>query len=140
MSFVLLFTVVAGLFIALAVGAFVMRRWAAGVTHPRCGRCRYNLTGATSNRCPECGALFIEAGVLVPEAGRSRTHSGTVITIALCLGILLISGGLSVLFAVRANQAQAQARAMQARAQATTAQQAARAATASAPTSQDEAP
>ena len=31
---------------------------------PRCGQCGYNLTGATENRCPECGRPFIEAGII----------------------------------------------------------------------------
>ncbi len=33
-------------------------------TEPRCGHCGYNLTGSLSDRCPECGLRFIEAGVV----------------------------------------------------------------------------
>ncbi len=39
---------------------------------PRCGNCGYDLTGAPSNRCPECGRLFIEAGVIVRRPRRRR--------------------------------------------------------------------
>lgn len=43
-----------------------------GSGSPRCGQCGYNLTGAPSNRCPECGLLFIEAGVLIRSPGWRR--------------------------------------------------------------------
>lgn len=33
-------------------------RTASGDTGIHCGRCRYNLTGLTVPRCPECGAEF----------------------------------------------------------------------------------
>ena len=35
---------------------------------PHCGYCSYNLTGSTANRCPECGRLFIEAGIVTSPA------------------------------------------------------------------------
>ena len=43
-------------------------------TDPTCGQCGYNLTGSESNRCPECGTLFIEAGVTLgnPSPKRAR--------------------------------------------------------------------
>jgi predicted RNA-binding Zn-ribbon protein involved in translation (DUF1610 family) len=55
--------------IVLAAGRARPRRRASDV--PQCGACGYNLTGAPANRCPECGALFIEAGVtfLDPQRG-----------------------------------------------------------------------
>ncbi len=55
-----------------AVGIGVLLRSASPQSGPRCGNCRYNLTGAASNRCPECGKLFIEAGVLLGEKRRRR--------------------------------------------------------------------
>lgn len=33
----------------------------------RCGECNYNLTGFMGNRCPECGCLFTEVGILPPR-------------------------------------------------------------------------
>ncbi len=49
---------------------------------PRCGYCNYNLTGSTANRCPECGRLFIEAGIVTnPAASLSKRR---------VLGLLLI--------------------------------------------------
>jgi len=50
---------------------------------PRCGGCGYNLTGATTNRCPECGALFIDAGVITERAAHPRTR--------MRIGVLLIA-------------------------------------------------
>ena len=41
---------------------------------PRCGHCQYNLTGSTANRCPECGRLFIEVGVVMQASRTSRVR------------------------------------------------------------------
>lgn len=41
---------------------------------PVCGKCSYDLTGAPGNRCPECGTLFIEAGVTFTEGRRGRAR------------------------------------------------------------------
>lgn len=59
--------------VALAVRMALRGRAEASV--PRCGNCGYNLTGAPSNRCPECGKLFVEAGVITgpPASAQSRT-------------------------------------------------------------------
>jgi hypothetical protein len=58
---------------------------------PRCGNCGYNLTAATSNRCPECGLLFIEAGVIVPHRrGRRRVAVYVLLGAALVLLPLLL--------------------------------------------------
>ncbi len=58
---------------------------------PRCGHCQYNLTGSTANRCPECGRLFIEVGVVMQAARTSQVRRwvgiGLLATIPLfCLG------------------------------------------------------
>ncbi len=57
----LLACVAAGIIVIVIV---VSRRRQVETILPRCGNCGYNLTGAPSNRCPECGMLFIEAGVI----------------------------------------------------------------------------
>ncbi len=49
---------------------------------PHCGHCGYNLTGAPSNRCPECGKLFIEAGVVMGLRGPTRRRTRLVIAAA----------------------------------------------------------
>jgi|GEM_PF-2374819 len=57
---------------------------------PHCGHCQYNLTGIEDNRCPECGWLFIEAGVKIVGAQRRdrRKH----IWLAAILGGFLLAG------------------------------------------------
>ena len=57
----------------LAVGILLIvwsRR--GGLGFPACGACHYNLsaTVGTSTRCPECGALFTEVGILPPKGTR----------------------------------------------------------------------
>ncbi len=59
---------------AIVIVVIVASRRRAETTLPRCGNCGYNLTGAPSNRCPECGKLFIEAGIITkpPRPAPSR--------------------------------------------------------------------
>jgi hypothetical protein len=57
----------------LAIGIMLIvgsRRGGHG--YPACGACHYNLsaTVGTSTRCPECGALFTEVGILPPKGAR----------------------------------------------------------------------
>ena len=60
-------------------------------TEPRCGHCGYNLTGSLSDRCPECGLRFIEAGVVKGSpASRVRLWIG----LALIM-LATLFGGLS---------------------------------------------
>ncbi len=90
---------------------------------PRCGQCGYNLTGATANRCPECGNLFIETGVVMQVARSSRVRLW--VGIGLLVGVVpLFCLGTGALLTFRQHQAarQAQAAAMQARQQAQRAQ------------------
>ena len=60
-------------------------------TEPRCGHCGYNLTGSESDRCPECGLRFIEAGVV---KGSSASRARLWIGIALIM-LATLFGGLS---------------------------------------------
>ncbi len=76
-------------------------------TDPACGQCGYNLTGSASNRCPECGTLFIEAGVTLGNPSTKRAR--WLLVSLIILSILFVGGiGLSVsLTAARRAQAQA---------------------------------
>lgn len=72
-------------------------RFAAG----HCQECGYNLTGNVSGRCPECGKLIIEAGVVSPrQSSRPRFWIGIGIGIALVLAMLplVFSSLVSVMF------------------------------------------
>ena len=100
---------------------------------PRCGHCQYNLTGSMANRCPECGRLFIEAGIVtnpVPSL-RARRRIGIVLIVLPLVPATL--GPVSSLFyqtqrarmqaeRARAMAEQARAAEMQARQQAQQAQ------------------
>ena len=55
------------LLLLLIVGLILLRRGLRGRfvgCPPTCGQCGYNLTGLTSERCPECGSLVAKARVL----------------------------------------------------------------------------
>ncbi len=99
----------------LAAGVFLLvRSRSPAESHPRCGHCGYNLTGAVSNRCSECGRLFIEAGVEVRP--KRRPKATLVVGLVLIILPLVLSLG-----AIAAGQMAAQA--ARARAQAIAAQQ-----------------
>ncbi len=79
-------------------------------TGPTCGRCGYNLTGSVSNRCPECGALFIEAGVTLGNPSHKRPR--WVLVSLLVLSILFVAViGFSVSYRAASQARSAQARA-----------------------------
>ena len=60
-------------------------------TEPRCGHCGYNLTGSLSDRCPECGLRFVEAGVVKGSpASRARLWIGLAL-----LMLATLFGGIS---------------------------------------------
>ncbi len=102
---------------SVGVGIYVIRSSRSGGSiDPLCGNCGYNLTDSESNRCSECGLLFILAGVVKGRrsAGPNRRRAG----IALILvPIVLILGMIPTLYFCRRALAE-QARAMQARQQA----------------------
>lgn len=109
--------------IGVGIYLIVTSRHAVGGSGPRCGSCGYNLTGSASNRCPECGNLFIETGVVMQAARSSRVRLW--VGVGLLVGVVpLFCFGTGALLTFRQQQAarQAQAAAMQARQQAQRAQ------------------
>ena len=78
--------------VSVVIGLYLIRsaRRRRG-TEPRCGHCGYNLTGSLSDRCPECGLRFVQAGVVKGSpASRARFWFG--------LALIMLSplfGGLS---------------------------------------------
>ena len=108
MSILALSILVLVLLVSAVLAAFFKahRRGREG-TDPTCGHCGYNLTGSESNRCPECGTLFIEAGVTLGNPSPKRARWVWVSLIV--LSILFVGGiGLSVSYRA-ASQARAQA-------------------------------
>ena len=57
---------------------------------PRCGNCGYNLTGSESNRCSECGLLFIDAGIVRGSASPSRARRRVGIALILVPVVLIL--------------------------------------------------
>lgn len=76
---------------------------------PRCGHCQYNLTGIEENRCPECGLLFIEAGVNLKDERRWSTRK-VVPFAAFVFVIIFIGFSISYFFMSRARLQAAVAR------------------------------
>lgn len=106
----------------LAAGVYLLIRSRSSVeAYPRCGHCGYNLTGSISNRCSECGRLFIEAGVFVRRARRSRSTLAVgliLIIIPLVFSFGAVATGLIAARATRESAVAAQQRALAAQAQA----------------------
>ena len=71
---------------------------------PRCGQCGYNLTGATANRCPECGRPFIEAGIVTNPVTSLRKRRWIGITL-LVAPLIPVSLGLATTMFYRARAA-----------------------------------
>lgn len=69
----------------------LVQRWKTPAG-PRCGGCGYNLTGAPSNRCPECGSLFVEAGIITRKT-QSPRRMLAVVSLA---SLAAVAGGLAV--------------------------------------------
>jgi len=55
---------------------------------PYCRECRYNLTGLTGQRCPECGSLTTETGVII---GRRRRRPRLIVAgLLLCIPTMAV--------------------------------------------------
>jgi hypothetical protein len=77
-----------------------------GRNYPACGRCQYDLSASVgvTARCPECGAAFVEAGIIAPGGKRNAT----MVAVGLVLLLIPITcGGLLAMTATRAAQRRA---------------------------------
>lgn len=103
MSILLVAVILIFVFVAVFAGVIVATLSRAASGGPRCGNCRYDLTGAVSNRCPECGKLFIEAGVVTPRGSETvRRRRALLISaagVACAMALVLVT---VALFATRA--------------------------------------
>jgi hypothetical protein len=104
--------VIIGVAVPLVAGAVVMilglRR---GPTTARCGRCRYDVSasvGGGSDRCPECGALFVEAGIIPP-----RRRRPALVVIGAAMLLLALLSALTFASVATSQQAAERARAVQ---------------------------
>lgn len=112
------------LILPIAIGiALILTSRRGGLGFPACGACQYDLSGTvgSSERCPECGALYVKVGILPPHGPKKTIRMWTGIAM---LAVPLTCFGLAVIPLISyTNQA-----AMRARAAAAQAQQAALAA------------
>jgi hypothetical protein len=60
---------------------------------PRCRKCRYDLTGLTSARCPECGGLVAEVGVITHHRQRYPGYIlASLVLLLPLIGALIMAG------------------------------------------------
>jgi len=109
-----------------AAALLIMMKRAPVRNHPACGACGYDVTGSIArvDRCPECGGLFTEVGVLAAHSRPRSTHRVVIVMVATlaALTITCISGSLLTAHAGR-NQERAAAAAARAAAAADTARE-----------------
>lgn len=107
----IIFLLVLGLLVCIATGLVVLavsrRRVEAAL--PRCGNCGYNLTGSPSNRCPECGMLFIDAGVITREPTPPPSRHMIRVVLLLLVGFTMLGVLGMVAMGWRARAARTQA-------------------------------
>lgn len=106
---------------AIVAGVMVTLSRLKPASHgPRCGNCDYNLTGAEANRCPECGKLFIEAGVVVARGSQRARRARLLLGFAAVAIVAMLMTAFAMIHlaeraATRAARAQAAAAAAAAR-------------------------
>ncbi len=77
--------------IGIGIGIYLIRSSGSRRgPEPRCGNCGYNLTGSESNRCSECGLLFIDAGIVRGSASPSRARRRVGIALILVPVVLVL--------------------------------------------------
>lgn len=80
-------------FLLLPLGTILLRkgfRPRRKGTTPHCARCEYNLTGLTSEKCPECGATLGIGDVVYGEPHQKAGRVvGGIVCLLIALGLLL---------------------------------------------------
>lgn len=77
--------------------ALIIKSRGRGLGFPSCGGCQYNLTGTigAASRCPECGAEFVNVGIVPPNSQRNRPLFWIGVSLLLvpstCVGLTLVS-------------------------------------------------
>ncbi len=66
------------------------------MSRPVCGKCLYDLTGSEGIRCPECGSLFIEAGIHRVNGTNPKFKLQSRHVLIAVLLISILAGGLSI--------------------------------------------
>ena len=67
-----------------------------GVSHSACGSCGYDITSSvgTVDRCPECGGMFTQVGVVPPGRPRRPVMFGIGLALSIlsvsCFGLMLV--------------------------------------------------
>lgn len=86
--------ILVALAVTVAIAMTLLRSGARGQrrAYPSCGRCAYDVSGSIGNvdRCPECGASFLEVGVRPP--GRAPIQRRTMLIVVMVLTV--VAGGM----------------------------------------------
>lgn len=75
--------------------------------HPICGNCGYDLSGSEANRCPECGRLFIEAGLKLRRGATGQRRRARWMIAMSVIALLGIGGFAATVAHLRAEAARA---------------------------------
>ena len=51
------------------------------IGEPHCSRCKYQLTGLTSNTCPECGATLTKTAIMIGKPVTRRIIAGCIVMV-----------------------------------------------------------
>src|SRR5688572_29972900 len=100
----------------LSIGIMLIRKARGkGLGYPACGSCKYNVSASVgmTDRCPECGLLFVTAGILPPrgfrQPGLMWMGVALVMMTVSCAGFALLASYRSQTAMQRARAAAAQA-------------------------------
>ncbi len=105
MSWALIVILFGSTIVAVAVSLVLAHRRRDTATEPTCGNCGYNLTGATENRCSECGRPFLEVGIVTTHQRSPKPRKLLILTVILANGLMALAILATALYVRQAKRA-----------------------------------